>query len=121
MDTRVRAAVKIIPAHRPTPAFILTHEALCAAAAEAAATGSTVRALLLCSPDNPTGRVLTPAEIQLAAQFARENALHFICDEIYAKSVFAEGDAADFVSSADCARVDLESGRLHILYGYSCS
>ena len=115
MDTRVRAAVTIIPAHRPPPSFILTTEALSAAAAQATAAGKTLRALLLCSPDNPTGRLLLPAEIQLAAQFARENDLHFICDEIYAKSVFASDGASAFVSSADCARDDLESGRLHIL------
>ena len=115
MDTRVRAAVSIFPAHRSPPAFLLTQQALAAAAALAVAAGKTLRALLICSPDNPTGRLLLPSEIQLAAQFARENGLHFICDEIYAKSVFAEGDASAFVSSADCARDDLESGRLHIL------
>ena len=114
MDTRVRAAVTIIPAHRPAPSFLLTSEALSAAAAQARAAGKTLRALLICSPDNPTGRLLLPEEIQLAAQFARENSLHFICDEIYAKSIFAEGASA-FVSSADCARDDLDSGRLHIL------
>jgi hypothetical protein len=115
MDTRVRAAVSIIPAQRSPPSFILTSESLSAAAAQARAAGKTLRALLICSPDNPTGRVLLPEEIQLAAQFARENSLHFICDEIYAKSVFAGGDACAFVSSADCARQDLDSGHLHIL------
>ncbi len=115
MDTRVRASVTIIPAHRSPPSFVLTSEALSAAAAQASASGKTLRALLICSPDNPTGRLLLPEEIQLAAQFARENSIHFICDEIYAKSVFAEGEASSFVSSADCARHDLDSGRLHIL------
>jgi aspartate/methionine/tyrosine aminotransferase len=116
MDTRVRSSVSIFPAHRSQPSFVLTHEALSAAAAEARAAGKTLRALLICSPDNPTGRLLLPEEIQLAAQFARENSLHFICDEIYAKSVFASDSAPAFASSADLLRSDLESGRLHILY-----
>jgi hypothetical protein len=121
MDTRVRASVTIFPAHRSPPSFILTSEALSAAAAQARAAGKAVRALLISSPDNPTGRLLLPEEIQLAAQFARENSLHFICDEIYAKSIFAGGDASAFVSSADCAREDLDSGRLHILYAKSAA
>jgi aminotransferase len=41
------------------------------------------RALLICSPDNPTGAVLKDAELKEIADFAKEKNLIVISDEIY--------------------------------------
>jgi len=53
-----------------------------ARAVEAAITPRT-RALILNSPGNPTGRVLTEAEVEAAADIARRHDLALISDEIY--------------------------------------
>ena len=44
--------------------------------------------LILNSPNNPTGRVLTRAELQVIADFAIEHDLLVISDEIYEKIIF---------------------------------
>lgn len=41
------------------------------------------RALLLCSPNNPTGTVLTRDELERAAQFCLRHDLFLIADEVY--------------------------------------
>jgi len=49
---------------------------------EAARTERT-RALLLCSPSNPTGAVLTPEQVEEIGRWALEHGLWMITDEIY--------------------------------------
>jgi len=66
------------------PDFKIRREAL-----ERAVTKKT-RALLLNSPSNPTGRVCSPEELQLVAEFAREHDLIVISDEIYDAFVYDE-------------------------------
>jgi len=51
-------------------------------AVEAAITPRT-KVLLTNSPANPTGRVMTQAEVEAAAEIARRHDLVLICDEIY--------------------------------------
>ena len=46
------------------------------------------KALILNSPNNPTGRVLTPDEAQTLRQIALEHDLYVISDEIYRELVF---------------------------------
>ncbi len=41
------------------------------------------RAIMLCTPGNPTGNALTDAEILVICEFAREHELYLICDETY--------------------------------------
>ena len=53
-----------------------------AAAIERAITPRT-RLLLINSPANPTGRVMTPDEARTAAEIARRHDLLLVCDEIY--------------------------------------
>lgn len=47
----------------------------------------TVRAVIICSPDNPTGKVLTPIRIQELVSWVRQNNLHIIFDEIFELSI----------------------------------
>jgi len=41
------------------------------------------RAILLCSPNNPTGTVYTPEEIRAVGELARKHNLFLIADEVY--------------------------------------
>jgi aspartate aminotransferase len=41
------------------------------------------RAVLLCSPNNPTGTVYTPAELETIGAFAKKHDLYLIADEVY--------------------------------------
>jgi len=62
---------------------VLDTEALRAAVLESGA-----RALLLCNPHNPTGRVFARAELEAVAALAEERDLLVIADEIHADIVF---------------------------------
>lgn len=46
------------------------------------------RALVLNSPNNPTGAVLTEAEVRAAVEFAEEHCLMVVSDEVYEKLVY---------------------------------
>ena len=46
------------------------------------------RALILCTPNNPTGRVATEAELATIARLAQEHDFYVFSDEIYEKLVY---------------------------------
>ena len=50
--------------------------------------GPRTRAVLICSPNNPTGTVYTDAEIDLLAAICRERGLMLIADEVYREFVY---------------------------------
>ena len=47
------------------------------------------RAILITNPGNPTGAVLTPEELKLMLEIAKEHGLFIICDEVYREFVYA--------------------------------
>ena len=47
------------------------------------------RAILITNPGNPTGAVLTPEELKLMLEIAKEHELFIICDEVYREFVYA--------------------------------
>jgi aspartate aminotransferase len=53
-----------------------------------AAIGSKTRAILICSPNNPTGTVYTDAEMAVLAAICRERGLYLIADEVYREFVY---------------------------------
>lgn len=55
------------------------------------------KALLLCSPSNPTGAVYTAEEIRAIGQWALENGVWIITDEIYERLVYS-GDMVYILS-----------------------
>jgi len=57
--------------------------ALAAVAATAAAAGRPIRSVLVTLPDNPTGRVASPATVAAFCEVAAAHQLIIICDEIY--------------------------------------
>lgn len=46
------------------------------------------RAIMFTNPGNPTGAVLTPDELKLMLDIAKENNLFIICDEVYREFVY---------------------------------
>lgn len=48
------------------------------------------RAILITNPGNPTGAVLSPSELQMLLDIAREHELFLICDEVYREFVYAD-------------------------------
>jgi arginine:pyruvate transaminase len=77
------ATLKTVPL-RPERAFHLDPEEL------RAAIGPRTRAILLNSPNNPTGAVMTRAETEAVAEIARAHDLWVLSDEVYASLVFTE-------------------------------
>ena len=47
------------------------------------------RALFVTNPGNPTGAVLTPEQLKLMLDIAKEHELFLICDEVYREFVYA--------------------------------
>lgn len=50
--------------------------------------GPRTKAVLICSPNNPTGTVYTDAEIDLLASICRERGLVLVADEVYREFVY---------------------------------
>ena len=53
-----------------------------------ASIGPRTRAMLICSPNNPTGTVYTDAEIDTLAAICRERDLYLVADEVYREFVY---------------------------------
>jgi cystathionine beta-lyase len=58
-----------------------------------AAIDPATRVLLLCNPQNPTGRVFERGELEALAELALRHELVVVADEIHADLVYAEGTA----------------------------
>ncbi|CAG9982673.1 unnamed protein product [Clonostachys byssicola] len=99
----------------------MTKKALNAALVKAHSRGIKPRAVLISNPHNPLGRCYPLETIQAFMTFCNENNLHFISDEIYAKSVF-ENPALDaqFTSALSLDWKSLISpNQFHVLYSAS--
>ncbi len=72
---------------RPVTTFGDQGFALTAGQIEAALTPKT-RAIVLSSPGNPTGAVLSSAELRQIGQLCKDRGLFFICDEVYRDFVY---------------------------------
>ncbi len=65
--------------------FQITKEALSAAVTERS------KAIVLTSPNNPTGCVYTAESLDAVAETARRTGLYVICDDVYGQLVYTEG------------------------------
>lgn len=72
-----------------------------------------IRALLVASPDNPTGRVLPAAEVGALVDWCRSRGIHVVFDELYALSVH---DGSDFTSVASVRELGDD---IHIVWALS--
>lgn len=94
---------------------------------ESAAKGVTVRAVMLCSPQNPYGRTYPKETLLAYATFAEENDLHLISDEVYAFSVYDNPDLPNSAKFTSMLSLDIEKEtgktfdyrRLHLVYAFS--
>lgn len=75
---------------------------------------SKTRLIILNSPSNPTGAVMTPEEIDEVARIAEEHDIYLLSDEIYARMVFDGGN--HFHTPA---RLDKCKERTIIINGFS--
>ena len=50
--------------------------------------GGHTKAIMITNPGNPTGAVLTPDELKLMLDIAKENDLCIVCDEVYREFVY---------------------------------
>jgi aspartate aminotransferase len=64
-------------------------------------TDKLVRGLILCTPCNPTGAVYTLAEIRAIAEWARDNEIWIVADEIYRRINYGAGPAPSFLDLPD--------------------
>ena len=62
---------------------------------------TTTRGLILCSPCNPTGAVYTLAELRSIAEWARQNDVWIISDEIYRRINYGSGPAPSLLDLPD--------------------
>ncbi len=76
----------------------------------ARAIGPKTRAVLVCSPSNPTGAVIDPAELLKLAHLAKKRGFWLLYDDTYAHLMFREGGALPLQEVKDAA-----GGRLVVL------
>jgi aspartate aminotransferase len=58
------------------------------------------RMVVLCNPNNPTGTVYTPEELQQVVQFCRDHGLFLVADEVYREFVYDGGHATSALTLA---------------------
>lgn len=84
--------------------------------------GVRIRALVICHPHNPLGRCYTPEALVGLMQICNKYKIHLLLDEIYALSVYENGDGAAVkfrsILTLDVDRY-IDPNYLHILYGMS--
>lgn len=65
------------------------------------ACGPRTRAIYVNSPNNPTGWVMSRAEIQTLLDFARRRGLWILSDEVYGRITYGDGIAPSFLDLAE--------------------
>ncbi|KAF8321510.1 pyridoxal phosphate-dependent transferase [Amanita rubescens] len=83
-----------------------------------------IKAVILCNPHNPLGRLYPEKALIEYCKFCEKHDLQLICDEIYALSVFASPDIPYPQPFVSALSLDLESHgvnpcRVHVLYSMS--
>jgi 1-aminocyclopropane-1-carboxylate synthase len=96
----------------------LTADVLEQTAQACRARGQRPRVLLLHSPGNPLGNILTRDELSLAIDWCRSHGMHLVSDEAYALSVFHR-QAGRFLSVADILASTGLGNDVHIVWTFS--
>ncbi|KAJ5431294.1 Pyridoxal phosphate-dependent transferase major region subdomain 2 [Penicillium cf. griseofulvum] len=90
---------------------------------EATSNGLRVKALVLCSPNNPLGRCYPEDVLKEYLKFCSRNGLHVISDEIYALSVWDNPRVPDATDFKSILSINLEGiidqSFVHIVWGLS--
>jgi len=117
-DLKAFARLETVPVSLQEPLYLLTVEALSKALDDCTKQGKRVRGILVTNPHNPLGIVYDEELMQSILDWAEENQLHFISDEIYALSIFHQDESSIFRSIASLCEGSL-GPRRHILWGFS--
>lgn len=78
--------------------WALSREMLEDAIEKAQKAGIKTRAIVVINPGNPTGSVLTPDNVKMVIEFAKDYGLTILADEVYQDNIYKEG--ASFMSFA---------------------
>ncbi|KAK5994746.1 1-aminocyclopropane-1-carboxylate synthase 1-like protein [Cladobotryum mycophilum] len=82
--------------------------------------GVKIRALLIVNPNNPLGRCYPRKTLVQLMKFCQKHQIHLISDEVYALSVFGEGDGLPgFTSVLTIEPGYIDDELLHVIYGFS--
>ncbi|EOR01618.1 1-aminocyclopropane-1-carboxylate synthase-like protein 2 [Wallemia ichthyophaga EXF-994] len=127
IELRAQSQVEPIEVHFPEdvhPLSLAGVDEYERALLNARARGITSRAILIASPQNPLGWIITRDVLIAYGRLAERYNLHLISDEIYALSVFSSDDVPNpppFVSSAsiDWSAEGVDPARVHVLVGAS--
>jgi len=76
---------------------------------------STTKALLIVTPNNPTGWTMSATDVKRVFDFARERGIWIIADEVYGRCVHDLNRAPSFLDYAD------ENDRLYVINSFSKS
>lgn len=79
------ARAKVVPLQTERDGFQITHDALAEAITER------TKAIVLTSPNNPTGVCLSPESLDVVARLARGRQFYVVCDDVYDQLVYDEG------------------------------
>lgn len=79
------ARATVVPLQTEADGFQITAKALANVASER------TKAIVLTSPNNPTGVCLTPQSLDAVARFAQMHRFYVICDDVYDQLVYDEG------------------------------
>ena len=91
-DIEARDELKIVPVHTSSSdGFRLTPDLLERTAAQA---DVPIAALLLTNPDNPTGRIMPPQDLEACVQWGQSRGIHVIVNGIYSLSTHGEKESA---------------------------
>lgn len=84
---KARVHLEVAPTTAET-SYEPREEDLVAAHARCVSSGFRPRVLLLCNPVNPTGTLYSRSSLEICLDWAQNNGLHVISDEVYANSLF---------------------------------
>ena len=73
--------------------WALSREMLEEAIAKAKKAGVKTKAIVVINPGNPTGSVLTAANVKMVIRFAKDHGLSILADEVYQDNVYRDGEA----------------------------
>lgn len=121
-DLTSRAKARVVEVHLPLPELGKQGESLDATAfaagtvaayeealSKAKSDGIPVKALILCNPHNPTGTIYPRETVIELAKFAGKHNLHFVSDEIYARSTFPTADIPQPALFTSILSIDVEA------------
>ncbi|KAJ3279896.1 hypothetical protein HK104_001086 [Borealophlyctis nickersoniae] len=116
-----RATIVPVPSSSEDPDSLPPVSAFRTALAKARSENITVRAIILCSPNNPTGRTVPRALLRSYIEFANEEGLHVVSDEVYGLSVYRDGSAEGLEPFESVLAIrDLpDPERTHVVWSFS--